>query len=125
MTNSPTIGGQLRLLRRSAGLTQAELATRLGCTQRRITNIEGGSRRPSVELLGEWARACGRHYVYDFSEAPMGDADLMFRAACSSPTLRRIVAEILSLEVPSEASLRALEGHIRAWRHQVEAKEAE
>ncbi len=124
MTTSPQIGSQLRQLRKAAGLTQAELGARLGCTQRRITNIEGGVRRPSVELLGQWARACGRHYVYDFSEEPVGDTEFILRAAASSPTVRRVLAEVLSVEDLGEASLRALEAHVHAWRQQVAAQGA-
>lgn len=45
--------------RESAGLTQAELARRMGTTQSAIAAIEAGARRPTVELLERLARACG------------------------------------------------------------------
>lgn len=45
--------------RESAGLTQAELARRMGTTQSAIAAIEAGARTPTVELLERLARACG------------------------------------------------------------------
>ena len=45
--------------RQTAGLTQAELARRMGTTQSAIAAIESGARTPTVELLDRLARACG------------------------------------------------------------------
>ena len=45
--------------RETAGLTQAELARRMGTTQSAIAAIESGARTPTVELLDRLARACG------------------------------------------------------------------
>jgi ribosome-binding protein aMBF1 (putative translation factor) len=45
--------------RESAGLTQTELARRMGTTQSAIAAIEAGARTPTVELLERLARACG------------------------------------------------------------------
>lgn len=46
--------------RESAGLTQTELAQRMGTTQSAIAAVEAGARTPTVELLERLARACGR-----------------------------------------------------------------
>ena len=46
--------------RESAGLTQAELARKMGTTQSAIAAIESGARTPTVELLERLARACGQ-----------------------------------------------------------------
>lgn len=48
---SACVGDQIRLLRRSLDLTQASLATKLGCRQPHMANVESGRHR-----LGEWAR---------------------------------------------------------------------
>jgi hypothetical protein len=45
--------------RESAGLTQTELARRMGTTQSAIAAIEAGARTPTVDLLERLARACG------------------------------------------------------------------
>lgn len=46
--------------REAAGLTQAELARKMGTTQSAIAAIESGARTPTVELLERLARACGQ-----------------------------------------------------------------
>lgn len=50
-------------LRTDAGLTQAELAARMGTTQSAIARIEGGGVRPSLETLERLARAVGSELV--------------------------------------------------------------
>ncbi|WP_246687880.1 MULTISPECIES: helix-turn-helix transcriptional regulator [unclassified Methylobacterium] len=45
------VGVQIRALRRSLGLSQASLATRLGCRQPHVANVESGRHR-----LGKWAQ---------------------------------------------------------------------
>ena len=44
-------GSKIRALREKAGLTQAELANKVGVEQTMITYIERGVKRPSVELF--------------------------------------------------------------------------
>ena len=44
--------------RERAGLTQAELARRMGTTQSAIAAIESAARTPTVKLLERLARAC-------------------------------------------------------------------
>ncbi len=106
----------LLALRKRAGLTQSELAARVGGTQRRITNIERGTRRPSLELVEAWAAACGRRLVIDFPPDGETDGELVGTLAAAQPELRRVIAEILAADRPSEAAVRALEGHVAAWR---------
>ena len=50
-------------LRTEAGLTQAELAERMGTTQSAIARIEGGGSRPSLESLENLAAAVGQELV--------------------------------------------------------------
>ena len=50
-------------LRTEAGLTQAELAKRMGTTQSAIARIEGGGSRPTLETLERLARAVGKEFV--------------------------------------------------------------
>jgi len=46
-------------LRHDAGLTQAELASRMGTTQSAIARMEGGGTRPTLETLEKLATAAG------------------------------------------------------------------
>ncbi|MFJ5259557.1 helix-turn-helix domain-containing protein [Streptomyces sp. NPDC088387] len=45
------VGPRLRTLRHRRGLTLAELASRTGISESTLSRLEGGSRRPTLELL--------------------------------------------------------------------------
>ena len=53
-------GYLLRLAREDAGLTQAQLARRLGISQQAVARVERWSSNPTCALLRAWAGACGR-----------------------------------------------------------------
>lgn len=53
------VGYLLRVAREGAGLTQAELAHRLGCSQQAVAQAERWEGNPTVELMRRWADACG------------------------------------------------------------------
>lgn len=57
--------------RARSGLTQSELARRMGTTQSAIARIEGGRINPSVEMLRRYARATGNrlHVMLEADEA--------------------------------------------------------
>ena len=46
-----TVGGNIRHLRKGLGLTQKELACRVGLTQAQISDYERGRRVPSLHSL--------------------------------------------------------------------------
>jgi predicted transcriptional regulator len=46
--------------RAEAGLTQTEVARRMGSTQSAVARLEGGGISPSVETLRRYARAVGK-----------------------------------------------------------------
>lgn len=49
----------VRAMRLEAGLTQSEVAERLGVTQSNVSDVERGSRRLDVIELRDLARICG------------------------------------------------------------------
>jgi ribosome-binding protein aMBF1 (putative translation factor) len=51
--------------RTSAGLSQTELAQRMGTRQSVISQIEGGGQVPTVAMLARVARATGQHLQID------------------------------------------------------------
>lgn len=55
-------------LRHDAGLTQAELAERMGTTQSAIARMEGGGTRPTLETLEKLATAVGADLVVGVGE---------------------------------------------------------
>lgn len=53
------VGYLMRVAREAAGLTQTELAGRLGCTQQAVGQAERWESNPTVEFMRRWADACG------------------------------------------------------------------
>jgi transcriptional regulator with XRE-family HTH domain len=58
--NSMKLGEELASRRRAAGLTQAELASRMGTSQAAISKIESGRVLPGLLVLERLAQATGR-----------------------------------------------------------------
>jgi transcriptional regulator with XRE-family HTH domain len=52
--------------RARAGLTQAQVATRMKTTQTAIARLEGGRLKPSTRTLERYARATGHKLVIGF-----------------------------------------------------------
>ena len=54
-------GSIIRMMRKAGGLSQQQLARRIGVTQARISELEAGlgSRGPSWDLMERLAQACG------------------------------------------------------------------
>lgn len=50
---------ELIAARARAGITQAELALRMGTTQSAIARLESGKRTPSIDTVQRYARAIG------------------------------------------------------------------
>ncbi len=63
------IVGAIIAARAHAGLTQAELARRMGTTQSVIARLEGGKTKPSVATLEKLAAATGTRLKIDFEPA--------------------------------------------------------
>ena len=55
-------------LRTEAGLTQTELASRMGTTQSAIARMEGGGTRPKLETLEKLANAIDQELVVGVGE---------------------------------------------------------
>ena len=53
-------GATLREWRRVARLQQADLGALIGVDQTTVSLLELGKRRPSISIIGAWARACGQ-----------------------------------------------------------------
>ncbi len=58
--------------RAQAGLTQAELAERMGTTQSAVARMEGGKGRPSTTTLAKVARATGTRLRVSFERVEAG-----------------------------------------------------
>lgn len=67
MTTPPAVNIAIRQVRESVGVTQAELARRLGVTQPAVNRWESGRRRASVATLQRIAEALGLNLTVIFS----------------------------------------------------------
>lgn len=68
------IGWRIQRAREENGLTQEELAARLGCTQSALSNYELGKRRLYLNLLNQIAQVLNKPLDY-FMEAPVEAGD--------------------------------------------------
>lgn len=62
------LGERVRALREEAGLSQRELANRMGTTQSAIARLEAGGAEPTLPTLRRLASALGRTLVIDFKD---------------------------------------------------------
>jgi len=62
------LGGRVRAERKRLGLTQAELAERMGTTQPTVARLEAGGVSPSLDTLHRAAEALGLELVVDFRQ---------------------------------------------------------
>lgn len=53
------MGEKLRTARLKAGMTQTQLAEKIGCTQQEIARYEAGGREPRASMLKRLAEALG------------------------------------------------------------------
>jgi putative transcriptional regulator len=59
MVKPTRVTNSIRALREAAGLTQAELASRVGVTRQTLIAIEAGRYSPTLELAFQLARVFG------------------------------------------------------------------
>jgi len=71
---SPSVGIRIQQAREQLGMSQQELAARLGCTQAALSNYELGKRRLYLANLERIAAALGKPLSY-FTERNLDDDD--------------------------------------------------
>jgi len=59
----------LLTMRKKAGLTQEEVATRMGTKKGNISRLEKGATNPSWKTLQNYAHACGYEVTMKFKQA--------------------------------------------------------
>ena len=63
-------GYQLRVAREACGLTQGELAERLGISQQAVARAERWQSNPTVRFLDRWAEALGARLTVELEVDP-------------------------------------------------------
>lgn len=75
---------EIRNLREASGLSQAELARRIGSTQPAVARLEAGGVAPTIETLERVAAALGLRLAVSFSDGPHRPRKRSARAAVKS-----------------------------------------
>lgn len=81
-------GSVIRAARHRAGITQKELARRLGTTQSVVARWESGRVSPTVETLSRVVRACGLDLVISLRPADDHDLGLALESQRLTPEQR-------------------------------------
>ena len=104
------IGKKIQMAREEAGLSQEELASRLGYTQAALSNYELGKRRLYLANIEQIAGELNKPLSYFLADAPLGDDKKEKEPADET------LSEIISLlgELPAEEKKNILE-YIK-WR---------
>lgn len=76
---------QLRWLRDKLGLSQAELARRIGVSQQQIAKLEKSSSNPTLRTLVEVTHKLGAHVLIHLGSAPASRKGLLARQSRRSP----------------------------------------
>lgn len=106
--NLESLGLQLAKNRRAAGLTQRELAKRMGTTQSAIARVESGAARPSLDFLERFTHATGIPMTIEFGKPKLGAPSVAARRKRVRAALGDFVFDPW-LRNPSPAERRALE----------------
>jgi DNA-binding XRE family transcriptional regulator len=72
-----TVAGRLIAYRSDKGLSQRELAKRLGVSQPRVVELESGEKNPQIETLVKIAATTGIEFAFDV--VPVGQEPTLVR----------------------------------------------
>lgn len=86
-------GGRIREARLSAGLTQAQLARRIGSTETNISRWEGDDNEPRVASLSAIATATGRDLDFFLVESDEADDE----EVAALPVARSLAGDLQQL----------------------------
>lgn len=108
------MGRRIQQAREQAGLSQAELAAKLRCTQSALSNYELGKRRIHLSMLEQIAQFLKKP-LYSFFEASSDSYSQDQALLLEDPRLREIVLH--AAELPAEDKERVLE--FIKWRKSI------
>lgn len=104
--NGTRIGLELSRLRRVAGLSQSDLARRMGTAQPVVSRVESGRVLPSLSMIDRFARATGQSLSMEF-----GSSENETPPAMRRERLKRVLGDYVFNpwdRSPSEAEARSL-----------------
>lgn len=99
------LGKRVRKQRQLIGLTQQELAERIGVSTSFVGHVERGTRKASLETLVALSNALGVSVDYLLAGSLQGGPDEEDASAAMDPNRRLVIREILS----------TLQEHLSDW----------
>lgn len=99
------LGKRVRKQRQLIGLTQQELAERIGVSTSFVGHVERGTRKASLETLVALSNALGVSVDYLLAGSLQSDPDEEDASASMDPNRRLVIREILS----------TLQEHLSDW----------
>lgn len=110
-----TITAHLQKLRKASGLTQAQVAGRIRCSQAHVSHMENGPAVPPIWELERFASLYGVHLL-EFFGCDRSVTELMNRVKSLEPNLRAAVVEAAHAQATSmEAIIAACDGRTTAF----------
>jgi transcriptional regulator with XRE-family HTH domain len=89
-----TVATLVREARRTAGLTQAQLAERMGTTQSAVARLETGGANPRVATLDRALRAAGHSLILDTLPSSHGVDEAQIEAQLRLSPAERLEAHL-------------------------------
>lgn len=107
---------RLKQMRKQSGLTQAELASKVGVTTRTIQNYELGNRKPSnMDVVQKLADTLGTNTAYLLGSAGAYIVEAHQKAGASAARdIDQLVSEITGMFAGGKLTEDALEGAMKA-----------
>lgn len=97
-------GQKIKSRREQLGLTQTELAKKLGVTQQRVRELEDISRRPSAEMILKVADILNASFLYFLTDCELDDFNeeiLLVRYRKLSAGDKRLILDFANLLLTS------------------------
>jgi predicted transcriptional regulator len=89
-----SIGERLVALRRQLGVTQVDLAKRMGSTQPALARLEKGDMKPNLRTLSRYGEAIGQRVRVSFAQSGEGKGAVEPLAVCSIDEVPETVAQV-------------------------------
>jgi transcriptional regulator with XRE-family HTH domain len=115
------VGDTLQQMREQAGLTQEALATRLGISASRVSQLESGTLRdaPSLKMLARFAYECGQKIELGYGAALPGRAEVAGLFGVITKGFAQISQQIAQATLKSGMPTQSIVGRQFAGAHRV------
>ena len=90
------VGGKIKDLREKTGMTQTELAEKIGVSKSVVSAYEKGIRNPSHKILELIAKTFGVSIIYFFEKGRWGHEDITVNITDLKPEQQKIIFSLIN-----------------------------